>query len=92
MGSSRETTVLYHQLLENPTGSMTKDETDKSTISKLSDHFLFSLRLPVYPMITSMTCLHHYLPERINELFYYDNFSVSHSTGCTPRDQKLRPI
>lgn len=56
MGSSRETTVLYHQLLENPTGSMTKDETDKSTISKLSNHFLSSFRLLVYPMIISMTC------------------------------------
>lgn len=55
MGSSRETILLYHQLLENPTGSMTKNETHESTISKFPERFLSGLRLPVYPVIISMT-------------------------------------
>lgn len=85
MGSFRETILLYHQLLENPTGSMTKNKTDESRMKKnfLSIYFLVSAD---YLCILRSFVWHisqYYLPEIRGEI---NNSTMTTSTLATAED------
>lgn len=85
MGSFRETILLYHQLLENPTGSMTKNETDESRMKKnfLSIYFLVSADYLCILWSFVWHISQYYLPEIRGEI---NNSTMTTSTLATAED------